>query len=107
VAIDRKQLARRWVHAHEEDTDQEMVFRPAERELPPSRGRMALELREGGELVETTPGPVDRPEEATGSWELADEDTLVLRDSAGSHARRVLAAEPERLVLSKEGRASG
>jgi hypothetical protein len=103
VAVDRKRLARRWVHAYEEDTGEEMVFRPVEHELPPSRGRTALELREDGELVETTPGPVDRPEEATGSWELADDETLVLRDSAGSHARRILAAEPDRLVLSKEG----
>jgi hypothetical protein len=103
VAIERRRLARRWVHAHEEDTGEEMVFRPAERELPPARGRLALELREDGELVETTPGPVDRPEEATGTWELADDDVLVLRGREGSRARKVLAAEPDRLVLEKEG----
>ncbi len=103
MAIDRKRLTRRWVHAHEEDTDDGMVFRPAEHELPPARGRLALDLREGGDLVESTPGPVDRPEESTGTWELDDDDLLVLRDPQGSRARRVLAAEPDRLVLAKEG----
>ena len=78
-----------------------MIFRPAEHELPPARGRTALELREDGELVESTPGPVDRPEESTGSWQLGDDDVLVLRGSAGSRGHRVLAAEPDRLVLAK------
>lgn len=103
MAIDRKRLTGRWVHAHEEDTDEGLVFRPAEHELPPSRGRAALELRGDGELVETTPGPVDRPEAATGSWELADDDLLVLRGGEGTRAHRVIAADPDRLVLAREG----
>jgi hypothetical protein len=101
MGVERQSLLGRWVHAHEEDGEEEMVFRPAEQELPPSRGRQRLELRKDGTLVEGSPGPTDRPEEATGSWELEGEDVLVLRQGAGSRRARVLAAEPERLVLAR------
>jgi len=39
--IKRAQVAGRWVHSHEEDTDDEMVFRAADSgyAFPPSRGR--------------------------------------------------------------------
>ena len=63
-------LYRRWVHAHEEDTGRQMVFRPAEVELPPSRGRAAFELRPDGTFAESGIGPTDRPEPASGTWEL-------------------------------------
>jgi hypothetical protein len=45
--IERAQVEGRWVHSHEEDTDDETVFRAADSgyAFPPSRGREALELR--------------------------------------------------------------
>ena len=70
-------LQRRWVHSHEEDTDDEMVFRPEDYAFPRSRGRTSFELRPDGTYTESSPGPVDLPEESTGSWSL-DSDRLVL-----------------------------
>lgn len=90
----------RWVHSHEEDTDEEMVFRPAAHPFPPSRGRTSFELRPDGTYVEWSPGPVDVPEESTGSWSL-DGERLVLGaegDLAG-HAWQITAAEGDRLVV--------
>jgi hypothetical protein len=95
-------LGRRWVHSHEEDTDHEMVFRPAEREFPPSRGRMKLELDPNGTFVESRPGPTDVPEEQAGTWQLESGGTLVLE--GGPEGRRVFeiaSAEPDRLVVKK------
>lgn len=92
----------RWVHSHEEDTEDEMVFRPAGRSFPPSRGRTAFDLRPDGTYVERSPGPVDRPEEASGAWSLED-GTLRLGgvgDHSGS-AWRVAAVEDDRLTLRK------
>ena len=97
--LTREVLCRRWVHSHEEDTDTEMVFRPASFTFPPSRGRASFELKPDGTLVERAVGPVDVPEEAEGTWELED-DTLVLhRPGAGKRALRITHADPERLVL--------
>jgi hypothetical protein len=91
-----------WIHAHEEDTESELVFRPAGRELPPSRGRRAIELRDDGTLVQVAPGPVDVPTEAHGSWELSEDGVLTCRPAEGqAWEAQVIRAEPDRLVLSR------
>ncbi len=99
-AASRDQLVGHWVHSHEEDTDDEMVFRPATRSLPPSRGRAQLELRADGTYVESSPGPVDLPEQSTGSWSL-EGDRLLLTGGAGrpDYAWHITAAESDRLTV--------
>ncbi len=95
-------LRGRWVHSHEEDTADEMVFRPAGHDFPPSRGRTSFELRPDGSYVESSPGPVDLPEETTGSWSL-DSDRLILGadgDRPG-HAWEITGAEGDRLTVRK------
>jgi hypothetical protein len=97
------QVSGRWVHAHEEDTDDEMVFRPAGTDLPPSRGRMALALRTDGTFAETGLGAADVPEEAAGTW-VVEGDTITLSDGATQGVPRVMevvTADEQRLVIRK------
>ena len=97
------QVSGRWVHAQEEDTEDEMVFRPAGTDLPPSRGRMAFELRADGTFAETGLGATDVPEEATGSWAL-EGDMITLSEGATQGVPRemeVVTADEERLVILK------
>ncbi|MGH7787511.1 MAG: hypothetical protein ACRERC_11630, partial [Candidatus Binatia bacterium] len=61
MALSKKLLQRRWVHAHEDDTATTTVYRPADYDLPPSRGRRSFELGAGGRYAESAPGPVDTP----------------------------------------------
>ena len=92
-----------WVHAHEEDTEDEMVFRPAGTYLLPSRGRMAFELRADGTFAESGLGATDAPEEAAGSWAL-EGDTITLSEGATQGVPRemeVVTADQERLVIRK------
>lgn len=101
--MDREQVRGHWVHAHEEDTEDEMVFRPAGTDLPPSRGRMAFELRADGTFAETGLGATDIPEEAAGSWAL-EGDTITLSEAATQGVPRemeVVTADKERLVILK------
>ena len=92
----------RWVHSHEEDTEDEMVFRPADRPLPRARGRMALELRADGTYAESSPGPVDVPETRTGTWSLHDDRlTLVQEGDDALDEWRVTAVEPDRLQVRR------
>jgi hypothetical protein len=102
MAVDRSALRGRWVHAHERDTDEYMVFVPADAELPPSRGRRELDLGEGGEATETGPGPTDRPEARAVRWKLTD-DELVVQSPEGEEAwrARVVSADADRLVLAQ------
>jgi hypothetical protein len=98
----RESVEGKWVHAHEEDTEHEMVFRPASHPLPPSRGRVSFELRPDGTYVEHAPGPTDAPVATRGEWAL-EGDRLVLGaegDDPG-HAWRVASAEGDRLVVRR------
>ena len=97
------QVSGRWVHVQEEDTEEEMVFRPGGTDLPPARGRMTIELREDGTFAETGLGATDIPEEATGSWAL-EGDTITLSKGATQGVPReleVVTADEERLVIRK------
>lgn len=102
-AFSKGTLVGRWTHSHEEDTEKEMVFRPATHPFPPSRGRLALELRRDGTYTERAPGPVDVPEEAHGHWSL-EGDRLVLEGTGDrpGHAWRIAAAEGDRLAIKRE-----
>jgi hypothetical protein len=103
LSLPPESVAGRWVHAHEEDTETEMVFRPADRPLPPSRGRAALEFRPDGTYVEEGPGPTDRPEEkASGTWSLEEGDLVLAAPESGERrVLRIASAEPDRLVVKK------
>ena len=102
TVLSRDALVGRWTHAHEEDTEDETVFRPADQPLPPARGRRSLELRRDGSYAEVSPGPVDVPEESAGHWAL-DGDRLLLRPKGDrpSEAWGVSAAESDRLLLRR------
>jgi hypothetical protein len=95
-------LRRCWVHSHEEDSDEEMVFRPAAYELPPSRGRRSFELKPDGILAEGGIGPTDRPMETQGTWELRDDRLLLRRDpSETPRVMRIASVADDRLVVEK------
>jgi hypothetical protein len=102
--ISRELLVRRWVHSHEEDTDTEMVFRPDDYEFPPSRGRVALELRDDGTALERGIGPTDVPQEEERAWTVEPDGAIVLVDKdTGQELRRlsVESADPDRLTVRK------
>jgi hypothetical protein len=91
-----------WVHSHEEDTDDEMVYRPAGYPFPPARGRTSFDLRPDGSYVERSPGPVDAPVESQGSWTLeGDRLFLGAGDDRPGRGWEVTGAEGDRLTLRK------
>lgn len=102
--IDRKALHQHWVHSHEEDTATETVFRPASFAFPRSRGRSAMALKPDGGLVETGPGPTDRPRESPGQWALEDNGTLSIYEKGKKKPKRtvkIVSLDKDRLVVRK------
>ena len=89
------------MHAHEEDTDDEMVFRPEGTDLPPARGRTGIELRSDGTFAEAGLGAADVPEEASGRWSL-DGDTLTLSEGAAQGVPREM-----QVMTRRRGAAGG
>jgi hypothetical protein len=61
----------KWLRAPEEDTETELVYRPASHPLPRSRGREGLELRPDGTAVQVRPGPTDIAAHRQGRWRLS------------------------------------
>lgn len=99
--IDVGRLARSWVHAHEEDRDDRLVFRPAETPLPPSRGRVVLRLDASGVAGGGGPGPDDRSVRSQGSWELAG-NVLTVRLSGMPEQRfHIESVDQERLIARR------
>ena len=97
-------LHQRWLHSHEEDTDTEMVFRPATFNFPRSRGRMGFELKRDGGLIEIGIAPTDGPLETQGRWKLEGDDQLTFYAGAQSEPKRVMriaSADKDRLVVKK------
>ena len=80
--IDPEQLQGRWVHSHEEDTEDEIVYRAESSgyDFPRSRGREALELNPDGSYSGVAPGPTDKPEATAGGTWSVEGDKLVLPD---------------------------
>jgi hypothetical protein len=101
--LSKKLLQRRWIHSHEEDTDTDAVYRPADFDFPASRGRRALEFKAGGAYSETNPGPVDRPVASHGTWKLAKDDVLTVARAADATSRelKVKSLSNDRLVIAK------
>ena len=96
------ELCRRWVHSHEEDAGDALVFRPSGHPLPPSRGRRSLDLRRDGTLFETRPGADDRAEGSRGRWALKQNRLLLFHDAEARRPDReleVVALASDRLVL--------
>jgi hypothetical protein len=102
--INQDALAQHWMYSHEEDTNTEMVFRPATYNFPRSRGRRSFELKTDGTLVEGGIAPDDRRQETQGRWELQDSDMLVFYTQSASQPSRVMhivSVDKDRLVVKK------
>ena len=102
--INRELLHQRWVHAHEEDTPTEAVYRPASYPLPRARGRTGFELRADQTMTIVGIGPTDIPEETAGTWELEEDDlpTVRIRLNTGETQQLpILSVESDRLVVRK------
>jgi hypothetical protein len=100
AGVEEALLHGRWVHANEEDTESEMVLRPGGHALPPARGRTSFEFHPDGTYTERYPGPVDVPEQSTGSWSL-DGDRLILEAEGPEPTRtwEIKTADPDRLTF--------
>ena len=90
-----------WLHSHEEDAGDRLVFRSADYDFPPARGREGFELLPDGDLRQSGPGPDDRTQTARGRWKL-ERGELQL-DIAGGRQERYTVESVDRghLVLRR------
>ncbi len=79
------------------------MYRPAEFDFPPSRGRSGFNLAPGGAMVDVGIAPTDGPLETVGSWELDPRSRLVLRREGEEYERvlEIVSIDEDRLVVRK------
>jgi hypothetical protein len=99
--VNRSLLTQRWLHSHEEDQGDELVFRPASWPFPPSRGRTGFDLLPDGTMRSAGPGRDDRPGSAEGTWDLQQNLLRLADPRQGSQAFVLSSAASDRLVLKK------
>jgi hypothetical protein len=98
--IDIEALSRTWMHSHEEDQDDRIIFRPAEKKLPPARGRTGISLSADGTTEHIGTAPDDRPQLSPGTWTLEGR-VLTLHVSGGEETYEILSVDDQQLVLRR------
>ena len=97
--VEPESMIGHWIYSHEEDTSSGRVFRRSGYPFPPSRGRQEYQLKPGGELIATGPGPTDRRLTVQGTWALEDH-TLVLHLPSGDNRLQIVSVEADRLIFA-------
>lgn len=102
MALSEQLLRESWLHSHEEDEGDAMVFRPSTFAFPPSRGRHGFSLNPDGTAVLTGPDQADRATSGSGQWHIEEPNRLVIDSpEVGNRAFEITSASPEKLVLRR------
>ena len=97
-------LLKRWLHAHEEDTSTESVYRPANFAFKPSRGRRGFEFRPDHSCAYLGIAAQDGVAEQRCTWALekAPELRAVLSFEGGRRdVLDIVSIDKDRLVIRK------
>ena len=97
-------LAQSWVHSHEEDKSNDVVYRPESFAFPPSRGRGGFDLKPDGTLIQFGPGSTDKTATRSGRWELSDDGKLLLYvgdSGTPSVVMRIKSLSHDKLVVER------
>ena len=96
-----EELIGAWVHAHEDDTDEVRVYRPASYDFPPARGREGFEIKAGGECIYHGIAPADGSTSEPATWSWEEGGKLVIRRKDREMVMEVLSVDKEMLKVKK------
>lgn len=100
--LDQKALHGRWLRMPEEDTGDELVYRPASHAFPPRRWRDGMELRPDGTAALLAPGPADVARSISHKWSLENDVLTIESGDPGTALRMHLVdVSSDRLVFKK------
>jgi len=89
-----------WLHSHEEDMPDQMVFRPASMQLPPARGRSGYTFEPDGQVVTIGSSPVDRTSTVKGRWSVDNNGQITIElPGREKEVLQVVQQDKDRLVM--------
>lgn len=94
-------LHKAWMHSHEEDRGDELVYRTADYPFPPARGRDGFELLAGGALRYRGPGADDRRIAIDGTWRIEGDDLIIHVAGRSPERLKIRRVESDRLTLTR------
>jgi hypothetical protein len=99
TAFDVATMQRTWLHSHEEDHGDTLVYRPNTYAFRPSRGRTGFQINPGGELTQYDIAPTDGLEERRGKWRVEGNTFFATFPEKNStdYSLRVLSLTPDKM----------
>lgn len=80
----------RWLHAHEEDSNDYQIYRPQEYSFAASRGRTGFELNSGGQGYFGRVAPTDGVIWVAAAWLIKEENILEILVAGHKQAQKSL-----------------
>lgn len=80
-----EQVFGKWVHSHEEDEGDRIVYRRPSYAFPPARGRDGIELRPDGTATYYAIAATDGTERVDATWEATGSSDVKLTFPSGKH----------------------
>ena len=102
MEITKALLGKTWLHSHEEDRGDTLVFRPNSYDFAPSRGRIGFQLEAGGTIKQYDIAPTDGLEEKTGQWQMRGKNRLEVtfpQHNSTDYEAEIISIDAEKLKL--------
>jgi hypothetical protein len=99
-----KVLYRTWLHAHEEDQADVLVYRPNTYNFPPSRGRTGFAFDQNGLFTQYDIAPTDGIEGRKGQWKAMNKHTVLIKlndQQEPEYQLEIVSLEPELLKVRR------
>jgi hypothetical protein len=89
-----------WINSHEENDEakKHIVYRPAEYDFPPARGREGFEIKENGIFISHPIAPYDGNMSITEKWAVKD-DVLIITGEKETRRYRIISLARDKIVL--------
>lgn len=100
--IIKDSLIGEWVHSKEEDTDDEIVYRPPSYDFPLTRAaRDTYQFSPDGRVIKGKPSGSDGINEIDGSWNLESNEIFIYKDEKLVTKETVASIAKDKLVIKK------
>ncbi|MFC5271531.1 hypothetical protein [Adhaeribacter terreus] len=104
IEITNALLGKTWLHSHEEDRGDTLVYRPNSYDFPPARGRTGFQLEADGTVKQYDIAPTDGLEEKIGNWLIRDKNHLEVtfpNHNSMEYEAEILSIDADKLKLKR------
>ena len=105
MALTNALVGKTWLHSHEDDRGDTLVYRPNSYDFPPSRGRTGFMFEADGSVHQYDIAPTDGLEEKAGKWAMREDkfvDVTFPDKRSTDYEVEIISAEPNLLKVKRK-----